>query len=117
MQKGGRLPLLKQKETLEFKANIAILWAATLQFLLTQLKEQLEKDSAKHKELSSTVLIDQSAYKESKQILASPSTIIWDHASGQPKELMMLQLVGVTTILQLSPDLDHITTVVSSNYR
>jgi len=72
-----------------------------LQSLLTQLKEQLEKDSAKHKELSSTVLIDQSAYvaladKESKQILASPSTIIWDHASGQPKELMMLQLVGVS---------------------
>ena len=50
-------------------------------FLFTQLKEHLEKDSAKHKELSSTVLIDQSAYKESKQILASPSTIIWDHAS------------------------------------
>ena len=86
VKRGGGLPLLKQKETLGFKANLATLWAATLQSLLTQLKEQLEKDSAKHKELSSTVLIDQSAYvaladKESKQILASPSTIIWDHAS------------------------------------
>jgi len=89
--RGGGLSLLKKKEDKDFKANLAVAWAKTLQDLLTQTKEKESKNTASSKMSEDITLIDQSGEalpkeRGSKIPLASPSNMTW----GQPSHFANL---------------------------
>ena len=81
----GRLRSLKQNDWKLESESLAIAWAAMLHSLLTQLKEQLRKDSIRLRMLLIMVLLmDQFGVvdkedKGSKQIFVSPSMTMWGH--------------------------------------
>lgn len=83
---GGRLPEMKKRDILDSTANFAVTWAALLQDLLTQAKEQSRKDSATKKISEIKLSITQSGQPlsfrtPSKQTLQSPSKVTENHLS------------------------------------
>ena len=68
----GRLLLLKLKDSLELRANLATTWAAELQTLLTQWKLHLKKEALKHKILLIVQLGTTSGWTENHSRFCSP---------------------------------------------
>lgn len=78
---------MKKQDKLDSIANFAVTWAALLQDLLTQAKEQAGKDSAANKMSEIKLSITQSGQPlsfrtPSKQTLQSPSKVTENHFSA-----------------------------------
>ena len=83
----SRLWLLKQNDWTELMESFVVAWATTLQSLLTQIKRLEVNDSLRTRILLIILLMTQSGWqsgeeRELKQVLESPSIIIWSHLSS-----------------------------------
>ena len=86
----GRFSLLKHKGEAELKANLAAAWAAELQDLRTQTKEQQRKDKTKFRILRISLLIAQFGTvglldRDSMYSFKSLSMITWFHPSREAR--------------------------------